>query len=98
MRYFLLLVAAVAAGCSKPEPAKLTQAQADLAACRDAIRSRLVDPDSVKFTDEAPVPGRDGERGYTLTFNAKNRMGGFAGPQPLGCWVDAATGQVKSLT
>lgn len=54
----------------------------------------LVDPESVRWVEQTPLDNRS----YLLIFNARNRMGGYAGPQPQGCWIDAATGRVKSLT
>lgn len=98
MRKFLLLSVVLAAGCSKPEAPKPSQAEADVAACKAAIVATLIDPESVQFSEVGPVDAQAGERGYVLTFNAKNRMGGYAGRQPRGCWVDAATGRVKALT
>lgn len=86
------------AGCSKPAPPKPTQAEIDLAACRAAIKATLVDPESVQFSEESCQEHDASERMCVLTFNAKNRMGGYAGRKPQGCWIDQATGRVKSLT
>lgn len=46
----------------------------------DAVRERLTDPDSAKFTDVF-VSRRSGTAVVCGTVNAKNRMGGYAGKE-----------------
>ena len=91
-----LLVAVLAlalAACTK----KPTQAEADIAACRVAIRATLTDPDSAQFEGEHLVAQDAHERIYTLTVNAKNRMGGYAGRHDENCAILVSTGKVDKV-
>lgn len=62
----MLIFASVLAGCG----------DSDVSAIKEAVKERLIDPDSVKFGST-----RIGEAGVEacIEYNAKNRMGGYGG-------------------
>lgn len=80
------------AGCHRPADIHAVE----LAACRDAVRAELVDPESARFEAEQFVGEDAGRRVYRLVVNAKNRMGGYAGREGRVCQFDMATGRLVS--
>lgn len=80
MRVVLLLTALAA--CS-PSPEQVA-----LATCRTAIQGLLVDPLSAQFTGEKRVSGDHTATTYSLTVNARNKLGGYSGREVRECSVD----------
>lgn len=54
--------------------ALLTGCDADMQRAKDAVRQRLIDPDSAQFRDLRKV-----DEGICGQVNSKNRMGGYVG-------------------
>lgn len=55
---------------------------------------QLIDPSSAQFSSEKLNVEYPDERVYELTVNAKNRFGGYVGPERMFCAVSVTTGMV----
>lgn len=94
MKRLILAAAVVATGCGQ-HPTPPTREQAELSACRAALRATLIDPESAQFSEER-LSSATPERVYALTLNARNRLGGYVGRQARLCWV--VDGRVTELS
>ena len=100
MRRFVSLTLVMLTGCYEPDAAVAPVVRPEavaLEACRAALRSTLIDPGSAQFSDEALDAVYPDEWVFRVTLNAKNRMGGYAGPAVRYCRVDRSTGRVSEL-
>lgn len=94
---FVSVAAVLLAGCNESTPPVISVDDAGRAACREAVRATLVDPASAQFSDESLNATYPDERVYKLTVNARNRLGGYAGPRVVYCRVGQPSGLVTEL-
>lgn len=98
-RFLALVAGAVLVTSAGAQPTLASDA--DLArgrpACEAAIRDRLKDPESARFTPPDMGLLKDGQLFMTIKVNAKNSYGGYVGAKTWACWLNARTFKVDEL-
>lgn len=105
MNRLILTLAVFLAACSRPAdppraaapPPPPDPTTLAFAACKEAIRATLIDPQSAQFSGDRVDAVYNDEITVGVTVNAKNRFGGYVGREEKFCRVDKATGRVTEI-
>lgn len=93
----LITGAVLTAGSGAQSLASDAELQRGRLACEAAIKGRLKDPESARFTPPDMGLLKDGQLFISIKVNARNSYGGYVGSRAWACWLNARTLKVEEL-